>query len=71
MADEKPIRFTLPDETNVIVRKVLNNKYDFELTLPNGNRKTFIWFIDKDELSNLKENKDRLVNESIVKFVHF
>jgi len=64
------IRFTLSDKTDVMVRKVLNNKYDFQLTLTNGNRKTFIWLVDDvNDFSNNKGSKDALVTEAIKKFL--
>ena len=62
------VRFTLSNDTKVTVKKVLNNKYDFELTLPNGNRKTFIWFRKGSDLNNLTGVKDKLVAESVTKF---
>ena len=59
MANEESIRFTLSDETRVIVKKVTNNKYDFELTLINGNRKTFRWSnSDANEFGDRNGNID-------------
>ena len=69
MANDNPIRFTLSDDTNVIVKKVTNNKYDFELTLPNGNRKTFIWSGNGvDEFSNSKGCIDKLIIDAVNQF---
>jgi hypothetical protein len=66
MANENPVRFTLSDSTHVVVKKVPNNKYDFELTLPNGNRKTFIWLAnDENEYTDKKGIADGLVNEAV------
>jgi hypothetical protein len=61
------IRFTLDDDTEVIVRKVTNITYDFELLLTDKSRKTFRWcedfyFVDR------KGNIDTLVSEAVEKF---
>jgi hypothetical protein len=70
MANEDSIRFTLSDNTRVVVKKVTNNKYDFELTLPNGNRKTFIWLGNGVyDFSNRKGSKDGIVEEAIKMFI--
>ena len=70
MANDDCIRFTLSDDTRVIVKKVLNNKYDFELTLPNGNRKSFMWLTDGiNEFGNRKEASDKLIDEAVAMFV--
>ena len=70
MANEDSIRFTLSDNTQVVVKEVTNNKYDFELTLPNGNRKTFIWAGDGVyNFSTRKGGSDGIVEEAINKFV--
>ncbi len=69
MAKNNPIKFTLSDSTCVIVKKVLNNKYDFELIMPNGNRKTFLWFINAvNELRDRKGNIDPIITEALQKF---
>jgi len=66
MANENYVRFTLSDATHVVVKKVLNNKYDFELTLPNGNRKTFIWLAnDEQEYRDRKGISDGLIDEAV------
>jgi hypothetical protein len=70
MANEDSIRFTLSDNTDVVVKKVTNNKYDFELTLPNGNRKTFIWLGDgMYDFSNRRGSKDGIAEEAINRFI--
>lgn len=70
MANEDSIRFTLSDNTRVVVKKVTNNKYDFELMLPNGNRKTFIWVGDGVyNFSNRKGSKDVIMEEAIKMFI--
>ena len=70
MVNDVATRFTLSDNTIVIVKKVLNNKFDFELILPNGNRKTFFWFKDAvNELSDKKGNIDPVITEAVQKFV--
>ncbi len=69
MTDENPVRFTLLDGTTVTVKKVTNNKYDFQLKLPNGNRKTFIWETgNEDEFSDRKGSKDVLIAEALKQF---
>lgn len=68
MTDATPIRFTLNDNTNVVV-KIINNKYDFELRLVNGNRKTFVWTLDMPGVSKNNNGKiDKLATEAITKF---
>ena len=70
MANEDSIRFTLSDNTTVVVKKVTNNKYDFELKLPNGNRKTFVWSGDGlSNFSNKKGTVDGIIKEAISKFI--
>ena len=70
MANDDNIRFTLSDNTRVIVKKVTNNKYDFELTLPNGNRKTFIWLGDGvKDFSSRKGKKEEMIEEAINRIV--
>jgi len=61
------VRFTLSNDTKVTVKKVLNNKYDFELTMPNGSRKTFIWTAEAD-LRDRKGKVDKCVTEAIKLF---
>lgn len=69
MASENPIRFTLTNNTRVIVKKVANNKYDFELILPEGNHKTFVWTVGTSEVfKDRKGNEDLLIAEVISKF---
>ncbi len=65
MANDYPIRFTLSDNTLVIIKKVLNNKYDFEMIRPNGSRKTFIWAEDAAYLNNHNEN---VIKEAVQQF---
>ena len=64
------IRFTLSDDTRVAVKKVLENKYDFELTFTNGNRKTFILhsLVDTDFIDG-KGRRNSLVDEAVKQFV--
>jgi hypothetical protein len=70
MANDDSIRFTLSDNTTVVIKKVTNNKYDFELKLPNGNRKTFVWSGDGSiNLSNKKGTVDGIIKEAINKFI--
>ena len=71
MANEDSIRFTLSDDTRVIVKKVTNNKYDFELTLTNGNRKTFRWHDnDANEFGDRNGNIDERISEAVQRFQH-
>ena len=66
---ENPTYFTLKDGTKTAVKRVAYNKYDFELKLSNGNRKTFVWNIDMPELFINGNNKtDNLVSEAITTF---
>ena len=68
MADGK-VHFTLSDHTEVEVRKVLNNKYDFELKLPNGNRTTFVLSTDAvADFSDRKGNNDKVILEAVKLF---
>ncbi len=47
-----------------------NNKYDFELKLPNGNRKTFIWSInDANEFGDRHGNTDGKIIEAVQQFL--
>ena len=70
MSNESPVRFTLTDNTRVIVKKVTNNRYDFELIFSNGSRKTFMWTLGASmEFINHKGNVDKLVNGILKKFV--
>ena len=65
----QPLRFTLKDGTEVCVKKVTDFKYDFELKLINGNRKTFVWCYNMPQLvENNKGNVDKLASEAITKF---
>lgn len=66
MLKEYPFRFTLSDKTRVIVKKLLNNKYDFEMIMSNGNRTTFIW---ADTASYPVVNYTDEVKEAIKQFV--
>lgn len=69
MANVESIRFTLSDNTLVIVKKVTNNKYDFELTLTNGNRKTFRWCVnDANEFGDRNGNIDERISEAVQQF---
>jgi len=70
MANDDSIRFTLSDNTTVVVKKVTNYKYDFELKLPNGNRKTFVWSGDGlSNFSNKKGTVDGIIKEAISTFI--
>ena len=70
MTNDNSIRFTLSDDTSVIVKKVTNNKYDFELTLPNGNRKTFIWRGDAlNEFGDRNGDIDGRITEAVQQFL--
>jgi hypothetical protein len=70
MTNDNSIRFTLSDDTRVIVKKVTNNKYDFELTLPNGNRKTFIWRGDAlNEFGDRNGDIDGRITEAVQQFL--
>ncbi len=69
MSNENPIRFTLDDDTLVIVKEVTNSKYDFELILCNGSRKTFMWTYGASEIFiDKKGNKDARILEAVNKF---
>ena len=69
MTNESPIRFTLDDNTQVIVKKVTNDRYDFELIMCNGSRKTFIWtYGTTADFTNRKGYHDPLVREAINRF---
>ena len=69
MTNENPVRFTLDNDIKIIVKKVANNKYDFELILPNGSRKTFVWDINMPlDYADKKGNPDVLVIQTIKKF---
>ncbi len=70
MSNDNLSRFTLSDDTHVIVKKVMSNKYDFELTLPNGNRKTFIWFANAlNEFGDRHGNIDGRITEAVQQFL--
>jgi hypothetical protein len=70
MANENPIQFTLSDETHVIIKKVADNKYDFEMVLPNGSHKTFLWSLANDiAFEDRNGNLDLLVQEAIQRFM--
>jgi hypothetical protein len=62
------IRFTLDDDTQVIVTKETNNTYDFELLLTNKSRKTFRWCESFIHFVDRKGNIDTLVSEAVEKF---
>ena len=69
MANVNPIHFTLSDNTIVIVKKVTSDKYDFELFLTGGSRKTFLWHNgDSGVYTDKKGNIDQLILESIKRF---
>lgn len=68
MTNTQPIRFTLTDGTGVIVRKVTDIKYDFELKLLNGNRKTFVWSYDMPQYVENKGGVDKIASEAITTF---
>jgi hypothetical protein len=71
MANDDSIRFTLSDDTHVLVKKVTNNKYDFELTLPNGNRKTFVWCNNTaNEFGDRNGNIDVRITEAVQQFLN-
>lgn len=68
MTDANPIRFTLNDNTHVIVKATNNSKYDFELRLVNGNRKTFVWSLGMPEVFKYTKGKiDKLATEAVIK----
>ena len=47
-----------------------NNKYDFELTLPNGNRKTFISSVNAlNEFGDRNGNIDGRIIEAVQQFL--
>ena len=70
MPKEDPISFTLSDDTLVIIRKLTNNKYDFELTLPNGSHKTFLWSGGSDIVfKDRNGDMDALAQEAVQKLV--
>lgn len=69
MTDVSPIRFTLSDGTEVTIKKVKNDKYDFQLKLTNGSRKTFVWMTDgTNDFSDRKGIKDVLIVETLEQF---
>jgi len=66
MTNENPVRFTLDNNTEVVVKKVANDKYDFNLLLVNGSRKTFVWSIGMPVFhADKKGNPDVLVTQAI------
>lgn len=70
MASDNGIRFTLSDNTLVIIKKVTNIKYDFELTFTNGSRKTFLWFVNiANEFKDRKGNIDKRITEAVQQFL--
>jgi hypothetical protein len=72
MTNANPVRFTLNDNTVVVVKEVTNNKYDFEMILPNGNRKTFLWLSNTPgSYEDKKGNIDKRITEAIGKFSDF
>jgi len=69
MTNDNPVRFTLSDNTIVIVKEVTNNKYDFEMILPNGNRKTFLWGDNMlEDFQDKRGNIDKRITEAVSKF---
>jgi hypothetical protein len=69
MQNDNPIRFTLNDNTIVIVKKVADNKYDFELILTSGSRKTFLWtYGESIDFKDKKGKTDKLIMEAVNKF---
>jgi len=69
MLNDNPIRFTLNDNTIVIVKKVADNKYDFELILASGSRKTFLWTYGTSiDFKDKKGHTDKLIAEAVNKF---
>jgi len=69
MTNADSIRFTLDNSTNVIVKQVTDNTYDFELIFSNGSRRTFIWIYGTTvEFKNRKGNRDLLMIEAVDKF---
>ena len=70
MANENNVRFTLSDNTIVIVKKMMSDKYDFELFLNNGIRKTFAWNYGDTSLYTQENGKiDKLLQETIETFM--
>jgi len=66
MTNEDPVRFTLFNNIEVVVKKVANDKYDFNLLLVNGSRKTFVWSVDMPVYhADKKGNPDVLVTQAI------
>ncbi|MEP6465167.1 MAG: hypothetical protein ABJB05_02625 [Parafilimonas sp.] len=48
----------------------MNNKFDFELIMPNGNRKTFLWFNNAiNKLGDKKGNVDPVITEAVNQFL--
>jgi len=68
MTNDNCIWFTLDDNTQVIVKKITNNIYDFELLLMNKSRKTFRWSENFSEFADRKGNYDLLISEAVKKF---
>ncbi len=69
MGNDTPVRFTLNDNTIVIVKQVANNTYDFELIFANGSRKTFLWTNGTStNFKNRKGDADASANEAVKKF---
>ena len=70
MTNETPIRFTITNNTFVIVKKVADNKYDFELIFTNGSRRTFIWnYGTSVDYKNRKGDTEKLNIEAVNKFI--
>ncbi len=63
------IRFTLDNNVEVIVRKITDNTYDFELVFAGGSRRTFVWTYGTPvDAGNKKSHKDEIMIEAINKF---
>lgn len=71
MANDCSIRFTLDNGTEVTVKEVTNTKYDFELLMVNGTRKTFLWTTDTPvSFDNRKGKIDAVATEAVNKFIY-
>lgn len=70
MANDYSIRFTLNNGTEVTVKEVTDTKYDFELLMVNGTRKTFLWTKDTPaSFDNRKGKADAVATEAVNKFI--
>ncbi len=70
MNNETPFRFTLDNDTLVVVKKVTTTKYDFELFFSNGLRKTFVWQTNSPvEFKNRKGYTDEFATAALKKFI--